>query len=428
MKKLISLLYKDFLLLIRDKVGLIFLFLMPTILVIVMTGMQEGAVESTTKKSVSTIILNSDNNKIGDRVIDELSTNNIFNIIGADSSFTEKEIERLVKDGTYMVGISIPEGTTEKMEKNIQICVDATFVGLEASVAESKMSPISIKIFVDPAIDNTFSNTLMYYLKNASNNIEKEMIYKKISEEVSEMGLFPTDDFNLSNIKAIDIEELSLTNSTLKRKINVTDHNVPAWTLFAIFFIVISLSGNIIKEKDDGSYMRLMTMPCSYAIYLISKVIVYVAVCLVQFLIILIVGRFLFPILDLPIFDTNGNMGYCLIIIFFSSIAAIGFGLLISTFANSHQQASIIGAVSVVLFSAIGGIWVPTFLMPKFLETISVISPLNWGIEAFYNIILREQNFMSILPECIWLLVFAVVCFIISLLHKKYSQGDRTRA
>lgn len=422
MKKLISLLYKDFLLLIRDRVGLIFLFLMPTILVVVMTGMQEGAVESTTKKSVPTIILNSDNDKIGDRVVEELSTNGIFNIVDADTSYTEKEIEQFVKNGTYKVGICILKGTTEKMEGNIQIFVDATLVGLDASVAESKMSPISIKIFIDPAIDNTFRTTLMYYLKNASDNIEKEMIYSRISEEVKDMGLLPTDDFNLSDIKAIDIEELSLANTTLKRKINVTDHNVPAWTLFAIFFIVISLSGNIIKEKEDGSYMRLMTMPCSYATYLISKVIVYVVVCLIQFLIILIVGRFLFPILDLPVFDTNGNLGYCLIIIFFSSIAAIGFGLLISTFASSHQQASIIGAVSVVLFSAIGGIWVPTFLMPKFLETISVISPLNWGIEAFYNIILREQNFMSILPECIWLLLFSFVCFIVSLLYKKYNS------
>lgn len=420
MKKLMSLIYKDFLLLIRDRVGLIFLFLMPTILVIVMTGMQEGAVESTTKKSVSTIILNSDNEKIGDKIVSELSTNTIFNIINADSTLSENDIERLVKDGTYMVGVCIPKGTTQKMEDNIQICIDAAFVGMESSVAESKMKPLSIKIFVDPAMDNTFSTTLMYYLKNASNNIEKEMIYKKISEEVNEMGLLPIEEFNLSNIKAIDIQEFSSANTASIRKVNVTDHNVPAWTLFAIFFIVISLSGNIIKEKEDGSYMRLMTMPCTYATYLISKVIVYVIVCMIQFLIILLIGRFLFPILDLPVFDTNGNLGYCLIIIFFSSIAAIGFGLLISTFANSHQQASIIGAVSVVLFSAIGGIWVPTFLMPDFLETISVISPLNWGIEAFYNIILREQNFMSILPECICLFSFSFICFVVSLLYKRW--------
>lgn len=420
MKKLMSLIYKDFLLLIRDRVGLIFLFLMPTILVIVMTGMQEGAVESTTKKSVSTIILNSDNEKIGDKIVSELSTNTIFNIINADPTLSENDIERLVKDGTYMVGVCIPKGTTQKMEENIQICIDAAFVGMESSVAESKMNPLAIKIFVDPAMDNTFSTTLMYYLKNASNNIEKEMIYKKISEEVNEMGLLPIEDFNLSNIKAIDIQEFSSANTASIRKVNVTDHNVPAWTLFAIFFIVISLSGNIIKEKEDGSYMRLMTMPCNYATYLISKVIVYVVVCLIQFLIILLIGRFLFPILDLPVFDTNGNLGYCLIIIFFSSIAAIGFGLLISTFANSHQQASIIGAVSVVLFSAIGGIWVPTFLMPDFLETISVISPLNWGIEAFYNIILREQSFMSILPECICLFGFSFICFVVSLLYKRW--------
>lgn len=416
MKKLISLLYKDFLLLIRDKVGLIFLFVMPTILVIVMTGMQEGAVESTTNKSVSAIILNSDNEKIGNRIISELQSNNTFDIYNADSTVSEHDIERLVKNGTYMIGVSIPEGISAKMENNIQICIDAALVGLDSDMTKSKMSPIPIKIFVDPAIDNTFRTTLMYYLKNASNNIEKELIFKKISDEVNASGLLPVEGFNLSDIQSIDIQELSLNDSSSKRKVNVTDHNVPAWTLFAIFFIVISLSGNIIKEKLDGSYARLMTMPCRYSTYLTSKVIVYVTVCMIQFLIILIIGRFLFPILDLPVFDTNGKLGCCLAIIFFSSIAAIGFGLLISTFASSHQQASIIGAVSVVLFSAIGGIWVPTFLMPDFLETISVISPLNWGMEAFYNIILREQSFVSILPECLWLMTFGMICFVISII------------
>ena len=56
MKRLISLIYKDFLLLVRDKAGLVFLFAMPLVLVLVMTGMQEGALESATSKSISLII------------------------------------------------------------------------------------------------------------------------------------------------------------------------------------------------------------------------------------------------------------------------------------------------------------------------------------------------------------------------------------
>ena len=55
MIKLFSLIYKDFLLLIRDKAGLVFLFVMPLVLVLVMTGMQEGAFENATKNSISVI-------------------------------------------------------------------------------------------------------------------------------------------------------------------------------------------------------------------------------------------------------------------------------------------------------------------------------------------------------------------------------------
>jgi ABC-2 type transport system permease protein len=93
--------------------------------------------------------------------------------------------------------------------------------------------------------------------------------------------------------------------------------------------------------------------------------------------------------------------------------------LLISAFATTHQQASIFGAVSVVILSAIGGIWVPTFLMPKFLKALSVVSPLNWGIEGFYKIILRGEGLVSVLPRCFLLLAFAAVCFAVSVLAKR---------
>ena len=52
---------------------------------------------------------------------------------------------------------------------------------------------------------------------------------------------------------------------------------------------------------------------------------------------------------------------------------------LISAIATSQQQASVFGAVSVVILAAIGGIWVPTFAMPNFLKILSNISPLSTG-------------------------------------------------
>lgn len=416
MKRLTSLIYKDFLLLIRDKAGLVFLFVMPLVLVLVMTGMQEGALENATSNSISLVILDADHDEIGTTVVNELQKQDMFDVHLADASLTENDVQQWVKKGTYLIGVFIPENTTSRIQGNIQKSVAAAFAGLPSSVAESKMDTVSIKVFLDPTINSTFRTTLMSYLREASGKIQNDFMFAKISEEVNERAMVPMGEFSLSMAQPVGIEEItSSKGKDLKEDFNATAHNVPAWTLFAIFFIVISLSGNIIKERQDGSFARLMTMPCPYWTYLLSKVIVYVLVCLAQFLLVLMMGKWLFPVIGLAAFEMYGRFLQCLVVVFCSAVAAIGFGLLISAFATTHQQAAIFGAVSVVILSAIGGIWVPTFLMPKFLKTLSVVSPLNWGIEAFYGIILREGGFCSVLTQCLMLLAFGVICYLISI-------------
>lgn len=422
MKKLIILIYKDFLLLVRDKAGLVFLFVMPLVLVLVMTGMQEGALDSASTNAISLVILNSDQDEIGTTVEKELQEKDLFNVTVADATMTEDEVQQLVRKGTYLIGIYIPENTTSKIQGNVQKSIAAAFAGLPASVAANKMDTVSIKVFLDPTINSTFRTTLMSYLREASNQIENKFMFDKISEEVNERAMLPMGEFSLSAAQPVGIEEISYSNAKGNNRtvdFDVTAHNVPAWTLFAIFFIVISLSGSIIKEREDGSFARLMTMPCPYSTYLLSKVAVYVVVCLAQFIVVMLMGKWLFPVIGLPVFDMHGTFFYCLIVVFCAALAAIGFGLLISAFATTHQQASIFGAVSVVILSAIGGIWVPTFLMPKFLKALSVVSPLNWGIEGFYKLILRGEGLVSVLPQCFLLLAFAAVCFAVSVLAKR---------
>ena len=47
------------------------------------------------------------------------------------------------------------------------------------------------------------------------------------------------------------------------------------------------------------------------------------------------------------------------------------------------------GAVSVVIAAAIGGIMVPVFAMPPVMQTISIFSPLSWGLNAFLDVFVR---------------------------------------
>jgi ABC-2 type transport system permease protein len=103
-------------------------------------------------------------------------------------------------------------------------------------------------------------------------------------------------------------------------------------------------------------------------------------------------------------------------------LAAIGFGIFIGKMTTDHQQAAVLAALSVVIFAAIGGIWVPVFAMPQIMKVISHISPLNWGLNGFYDILIRNGSFIDILPECLYSLGFAVVCVVVALTYHRKKK------
>jgi ABC-2 type transport system permease protein len=76
---------------------------------------------------------------------------------------------------------------------------------------------------------------------------------------------------------------------------NASQHNVPAWTIFAMFFVVMSLGSGIVREKQSGSFMRLKTLPTNYLVAMFSKQITYLGVTMIQAALIFSIGAWLFP-------------------------------------------------------------------------------------------------------------------------------------
>jgi ABC-2 type transport system permease protein len=75
--------------------------------------------------------------------------------------------------------------------------------------------------------------------------------------------------------------------------------------------------------------------------------------------------------------------------------------------------------VSVIVLAAIGGIWVPVFMMPNLMQALSIISPLNWSLDGFYDILLRGQDVKGILGNFIALMLFFAVNLAAAVVYKK---------
>src|SRR5699024_10471014 len=239
---------------------------------------------------------------------------------------------------------------------------------------KSAESEKEIEIFFDPALQSNIKNSI----KNAFDKVISEMETKAIYETFEKE--FEVDFSFVKEESIVEFKESSVNIDQEKLTPTAVQHNFPAWALFAIFFIVLPLSINIVKEKNSGTAIRLKTLPVPAAFLILSKVFVYLLVCMIQFYLMLLLSVYLFPIIGLPALSVEGKLFRLSIIAFFAALAAIGFGVLIGTFAKTHEQAAPFGASSIIILAAIGGIWFPTFAMPKIMQIIAKASPMNWAL------------------------------------------------
>jgi ABC-2 type transport system permease protein len=105
----------------------------------------------------------------------------------------------------------------------------------------------------------------------------------------------------------------------------------------------------------------------------------------------------------------GGSMGGLILIAASVSFSAISMALLIASAARTTEQATTIGGVLNIIFGALGGIMVPKFVMPGFMQDLANLSPMSWGLEGFLDIFLRNGGVADVLPKSLYLFAFGVV-------------------
>ena len=419
MHKLWQSTYKEFLLLKRDIGGLVILFVMPLILVITVTLIQESTSQHIFNSKIKILLIDNDIDELSKTIISNLNDSNSFEIVTKidEKQITEEQVNDLILSSKYKLAIIIPKDLTKnlstKVSQNVSKILEEFEISENVAVENVEIETQQIKLYFDPTIQLSFRNGIKNAIDNMVSKIETQSIYKAFKDELE------IDKDVFENKKFISFLEINPQKNNKEIKPNSVQHNVPAWALFAIFFIIVPLSINIVNEKNQGTFVRLKTNPISYATILGGKVIIYLIVCLIQFALMLLVGLYLFPYLGLPNFDVNGSYFLLFLVAVFSGLAAISIGILIGTIASTQEQSAPFGATLVVILAAVGGVWIPVFAMPKIMQLFAKISPMNWGLNCFYDVIIRDNSFVEILPEILLMGFFFIVMIAIAIYYDK---------
>lgn len=422
MRKYFASIYKEYLILIRDIEGVVLMFIMPLSLVIVMALLQHRTFQMLNERRIPVVIVDQDHDSLGISLCEGIKKSKIFEVTVINST-DSAEIEAAKKDvafGKYQIGVLIPEKSTLSIKKRAIAMVKQQLPDNFSTVQISDISqPVCIQLFFDPITKESFRGLAQSTFNEFASKTETHIIFQTYSKVIdaltnqSSVVNFPTEP-------TLRFEETFVSEYTAGIIPNAVQHNVPAWTLFGMFLICIPIAGNIIKERNEGCLARLKTIPVSYLGIMSGKSFVFVIICLLQAILIVLTGIFIMPLLGLPALQIGNNWLALFIITIACASAASSFGIAIGTMATSQIQASTFGSVATVILAAIGGVWIPVIAMPDVMRTISSFSPMNWGIQGYYDVFLRNAGTMAILPDAIKLFVFSAFCTLLSLYFRKY--------
>jgi len=414
---------KELKLFLKDREALALLFVMPAFFILVMTLALETVYETGSReRPLEILVINEDQGPGAQEVLDTLKKSEALSLIEKEDGalISLERAEKLIEKGKYSLAFYFKSNFSEQMLQPLSVNSghESSF-SIISDPAINRQLISSIKGIVKGVIDrhyflNRFPSMLQTYLSDAtSSNVPgPQGVFK-------ENGINPThiesrlyQDFNQD--KGFAVQIVTPRSMEKARKPTSTEQNVPGYTIFGVFFIVLTLASGFFHEKRDGTFQRILTSPVSKVSILVGKLLPFYIINLLQVTIMFAIGVFVFE-MDL------GYMPALVLVSMALSATANGMGLFVAAICRTEAQVNGLSVLLAVTLSALGGIMVPAFLMPSFMKTLSYFTPHAWALKGYQDVIVRGLGIRAVLPETGVLLLFASFFFAIALWRFRFD-------
>jgi ABC-2 type transport system permease protein len=421
MFKLWATIVKDVRVLLRDKVGILLMFIMPVMLVIVVTSIQNSTFQLMNKNKLLLLVSNQDKGELSKQLIQAIDSVGMFRVQQLSHGTDSAAINTKLHNKEAELAIIIPADFSQKVNNRAQASANKALksFGLEGdSVNHDTGASNPISLYYNPVLQEQLRLSVQGALRSAVQLVESRQTLRDLYLSINDKPLPAKLEKEMLSSKT-EINQVPVSRNGDRLIPNATQHNVPAWTIFAMFFIVMSLGGSVVREKVSGSFIRLKTMPTSYLVGILSKQITYLAVTMVQALVIFVIGVWLFPCMNLPALNIPHATGALILVTLCTGWCAVSYAICIGVFAKTQEQANGFGAVSIVILAAIGGLMVPSYVVSGPMKALVNFSPLHWCIEAYYDLFLEGGKLGDALANIIPLVGITLLLQVVTVIGLK---------
>lgn len=366
-----AIMIKELKLLRKDKTSFFFLLLMPILFIVMFATFFGGSDNS---GSIPLHVIDQDGTAASKALLQQAGQ--IMDVKQAEPSELDSQIEK-IKKGQYAAVIVIPSG-------------------FEADMIQGK--PTDVKLYRDPASQSTVAP-----VQAILNSIFTQYREQKLSTALQAMGQSKTqaEQTLASPVRVESIE-------TSSDRFSYIDQIVPGMTVMFVFYVMITMSKRFFDEKKSGLLSRIRSTTIKPLSYLLGMWIPFVLFVIAQCTLLFAFGHF--------VYDLNlGDLTALAAIVIGLSIAGTGIGLALSFIVPGEGAAMAVTQIVAMGGAMVGGLWMPSYLMPQFVQNIGHFTPQFWAQQSLLNIIAHNARIGDVYGSVLILLAFGLAGLAVAL-------------
>jgi ABC-2 type transport system permease protein len=247
---------------------------------------------------------------------------------------------------------------------------------------------------------------------DASNPTIVAAVIKEVTQSIQITLKRLSTSLNISQVETpITVEQVYAYGGGDTRFI---DYFAPGVISFAIMMVTTMITIILfVNERRNGTLQRLLVSPASEGEIVVGYALAFAVIGIIQSIVVLVAALLFFNI------TIVGNIFLALLVVLLLAFGHQGLGILLSAGAKNELQA--IQFIPLILFPSIllAGLFWPIESIPSYLQPVSYIIPLRYGIDAERSIMLRGWGMGEIWGDVLVLVVFALLTLSASVLLLK---------
>lgn len=185
--------------------------------------------------------------------------------------------------------------------------------------------------------------------------------------------------------------------------------NIPGLIGLIMQNITIILTAfTLVRERERGTIEQLIVTPVRPVELILGKMLPYVCIGFVDFLLVLVLGVFWFKV------GVAGSVALLIGLASLFLICALGVGMFFSAVARTQLQAMQMALVFILPSVLLSGFIFPREAMPVVVRALGALVPLTYFLSITRGIMLRGAGMQVLLPDVVMLAFFTLLVIILS--------------